>query len=71
MSKFKRQLSVVVKCPPSQVNPHKFNRMATFSFGLGHYSSVDVDTPVWFIVIHLEAMHLLGKKDGQFVTLQH
>jgi len=68
ISEFKRRLAVVVKSQPSWINPHQFNRHATFSFSLGRHCAVDVETPLWFVFVHLEALDNLGRMDGQFLS---
>jgi len=68
MTEFKRRLAVVVKSQPSWINPHQFNRHAVFSFSLGRHYPRDVDTPLWFVVVHLEALDHLGSMDGQFLS---
>jgi len=65
ISAFKRRLAAVVNNPPSSINPHQFNRLATITFSLGRHCLVDMETPLWFVVVHLEALRLLGRMDGQ------
>jgi len=66
MSAFKQRLASVVRLPSAQINPHQFNRLATFSLSIGRHGSVDVETPLWIFVVHLEAIDHLGRIDGQF-----
>jgi len=68
MSEFKRRLAVVVKIQPAFIDPHQFNRHATFSFSLGHHCPIDVDTPLWFVFVHLSALDQLGQMDGRFLA---
>jgi len=65
---FKRRLAAVVNSPPSVVNPHQFNRLATFSFSLGRHRSTATETPLWFILVHLEAVNMLGRSDGLLIA---
>jgi len=67
VSVFKQRLSTVVKSSPSSINPHRFNRLAAFCFTAGPHCPVDVDTPLWFIVVHLDALGLLGRSDGSLL----
>jgi hypothetical protein len=62
MAAFKRHVADALKNLQT-TDPHRFNRLSTFSFSFGQNAEIDTDCPLWMFVVHFGALDMLGKAD--------